>query len=110
MHQETWTGGKEYIVSALFKFLDIDDNGLLTAEELVKVSHPQAMQKLIEVKMWGTEFLSVYTGWSKNSTILLSEITMHQIDCNIFFAIKNGNFDCFYFKQKQAHLFTIHQE
>lgn len=37
MHQEAWTGGKEYIVSALFKYLDLDDNGLLTAEELNKV-------------------------------------------------------------------------
>lgn len=38
MHQEAWTGGKEYIVSALFKYLDIDNNGLLTIEELNKVS------------------------------------------------------------------------
>lgn len=38
MHQEAWTGGKEYIVSALFKYLDADANGLLTEEELNKVS------------------------------------------------------------------------
>lgn len=37
MHQEAWTGGKEYIVSALFKYLDLDSNGLLTVEELNKV-------------------------------------------------------------------------
>lgn len=37
MHQEAWTGGKEYIVSALFKYLDIDNNGLVTNDELNKV-------------------------------------------------------------------------
>ncbi|KAK7603150.1 hypothetical protein V9T40_003149 [Parthenolecanium corni] len=48
MHQETWTGGKEYIVSALFKFLDIDDNGLLTSEELVKVAKRENLQRITE--------------------------------------------------------------
>lgn len=38
MHHEAWTGGKEYIVSALFKYLDVDANGLLTEEELIKVN------------------------------------------------------------------------
>lgn len=59
MHQEAWTGGKEYIVSALFKYLDLDDNGLLTVEELNKVRLPfiplpatyQILEKVIKRKL-----------------------------------------------------------
>lgn len=46
MHQEAWTGGKEYIVSALFKYLDLDDNGLLTAEELNKVAKRENLHSI----------------------------------------------------------------
>lgn len=37
MYQKSWNGGKEYMVSALFHYLDLDGNGFLQREELEKV-------------------------------------------------------------------------
>lgn len=37
MYQKSWNGGKEYMVSALFRYLDLDGNGFLHQEELQKV-------------------------------------------------------------------------
>lgn len=38
MYQKSWNGGKEYMVSALFRYFDVDGNGFLQPEELQKVS------------------------------------------------------------------------
>jgi len=37
MYQKSWNGGKEYMVSALFRYLDLDGDGFLQREELQKV-------------------------------------------------------------------------
>lgn len=37
MYQKSWNGGKEYMVSALFRYLDLDGNGFLQRDELEKV-------------------------------------------------------------------------
>lgn len=37
MYQKNWNGGKEYMVSALFRYLDLDGNGFLQRDELEKV-------------------------------------------------------------------------
>jgi len=37
MYQKSWNSGKEYMVSALFRYLDLDGNGFLQLEELQKV-------------------------------------------------------------------------
>lgn len=37
MYQKSWNSGKEYMVSALFHYLDLDGNGFLQLEELQKV-------------------------------------------------------------------------
>lgn len=37
MYQKSWNGGKEYMVSALFRYLDLDGNGFLHRDELEKV-------------------------------------------------------------------------
>lgn len=38
MYQKSWNGGKEYMVSALFRYLDLDGNGFLQIDELDKVN------------------------------------------------------------------------
>jgi len=37
MYQKSWNGGKEYMVSALFRYLDLDGDGFLRRDELQKV-------------------------------------------------------------------------
>lgn len=37
MYQKNWNGGKEYMVSTLFRYLDLDGNGFLQRDELEKV-------------------------------------------------------------------------
>jgi len=37
MYQKSWNSGKEYMVSALFRYLDLDGNGFLQLDELQKV-------------------------------------------------------------------------
>lgn len=37
MYQKSWNGGKEYMVSALFRYLDLNGDGFLQREELQKV-------------------------------------------------------------------------
>lgn len=39
MYQKSWNGGKEYMVSALFRYLDLDSDGFLQQAELEKVWH-----------------------------------------------------------------------
>lgn len=44
MYQKSWNGGKEYMVSALFRYLDLDGDGFLQRDELQKVCRSRRFQ------------------------------------------------------------------
>ncbi|XP_050531611.1 follistatin-related protein 5-like [Daktulosphaira vitifoliae] len=49
MYEKSWNGGKEYISNALFKYLDLDGNGFLQRDELVKVNKQEKLKALSNV-------------------------------------------------------------
>ncbi|XP_050056209.1 follistatin-related protein 5-like isoform X1 [Aphis gossypii] len=49
MYQKSWNSGKEYMVSALFRYLDLDGNGFLQLEELQKITKQDKLDDMSDV-------------------------------------------------------------
>ncbi|KAL5232841.1 hypothetical protein ACI65C_000251 [Semiaphis heraclei] len=49
MYQKSWNGGKEYMVSALFRYLDLDGDGFLQREELQKITKQDKLDDISDV-------------------------------------------------------------